>query len=296
MNERRLLVISSRTCDVSCKCITWSDRFPYVADFDVVVVDLTSLRQETLGEICDMRKPNDTYPSEGSPLGGEIVTNRLTESRPDFYELLRSGGDVYCIVAEILESDSRYALREGGSKPIYSSVDWSPIHFRLQSKSGDTLAISDEHLREYMTHVSRWSAIISPDPDDSYVQERVCGPRIIPIPPLSELGMHSLDVQPVATNRAGNLVSATIMWRATSLTGHETYRSGALVILPPPTSITVEEALSLLVQKLSGKTESLAPDWMEAYAVPEEHMHRGEMQVTRARLLDLESATSQAAR
>lgn len=268
MGAKRIFVITSIDCSVPVETFSWRDELPYAADFDAVIVDLTSLDRDTLAAICDDRTPRTEWGS-GLPPGGYNIRNRLAERMEDFHQLLKSGGDVYCIVSDVLESEEQYASRDGGTVPVYTSLDWCPIRFKLKRRIGTTLQMEDQDYAEYFRSVARWEAVIQPEIDDGRLFPGYGLGRALLQGLSSATETYRLDTQPIAVNRANESIAVAVSWRTGSRKTLE-MQSGKLVLLPPPSNGALEEAILLLCRVIGAADNEAAPNWVESINVPEE--------------------------
>ena len=293
MHAKRILVIGSRDYDGPWKTVAWSGEFPYVADYDAVVVDLTSLDQETLSAICDTRTPNTGY-ATGFPRGGMSMRNQLRERMGDFQQLLKSGGDVYCIASEILESDLRCVNRDGGDDPLYTSLDWCPLRFRFKQRQGDTLAVHDEFFREYFSLVKKWTAVVAPEIDDSRLFGEPSLAGVILKVGNVAAGSYLLEVSPLATNRANEHVGVGIRWSG-KISGLASAKSGTLAVLPPPSAASIEEAIETLCRAIGGRGHEDPPGWIPLVEVPGDSELEEKIDVLRTKAAELERERSRKA-
>jgi len=268
MGEKRVFVITSSDCSVPAKTYDWRDRLPYPADFDAVIVDLTSLDKDTLAAICDEQTPRTEW-SNGMPPGGYHVRNRLAERMEDFHKLLQSGGDIFCIVTNVLESETHYAPREGSTVPTYTSLDWCPIRFKLKRRVGTTLELRNQDYVEYFRSVARWEAVIEPHIDDTRLFPGTGQARAVLRNISAVAGTYELDLQPIAVNRANENIALAVSWRA-GTRGIQKGQSGKLVLLPPPSSGTLEEAIFRICRVIGASANETRPDWVDAVNVPGE--------------------------
>ena len=290
MSANKILVIGSGDYDIPFTTVAWQDKFPYVADYDCVILDLVSLDSETLSALCDQRTPKTTW-SHGLPPGGVTVRNRLRERMGDFYQLLKSGGNIICIVSEILESEEKYAYQGGGSEPVYSSLDWCPLRFQLKRREGDTLTCHDPDYGDYFALVKTWTAVVQPEIDDSRLFGGDSLVHRLAKAAGAMAGAYSLDLRSIAANRAGEYVGLEIRWDLKT-PGPVSPKPGALVVLPPPSEASMEEAILTLCQMTGGRGRELPPGWVESTVVPGELGLGVEIERLRAQASKLEAERS----
>ena len=256
--RRRILVIGSTGHFGATAYVDWIQGVPYVADFDAVVVNLTTLDSRLLKGLCDRREPNTGFPG-----GGERVINVLASLRDDFYALLQSGGEVYCIVSRVLESDERIALHEGGTTPWYTSLEWSPIKFKTVQKVGETVKCLDERFQKYADAIGRWKVYIDAEFDDSYVRAKACDPSWHLF---VGSGFYGLKSKVAVETRAGHPLVVGVYWNSLSIQSKEVYRSGTLYILIAPSRVSTSEGIDLLLA--TDMERERPPHWLADIVVP----------------------------
>jgi len=237
-------------------CVGWLEDLPNLADFDVIILNLQSLDRISLVKLSRSDK------------------ERLLRMRAQLTDLLLSGGEIYCILAPFLAFGSYLYFPDGSMEPEWSNFKWSPIGFSLTEIRGETLRIEDEvKFDEYLRQVSGWDGYLNSTASLNYLEERL--QQEGKLNPDEELFWQSF---PLAMNRYGKPLAASLCFGIRQKEAeHEEPRirfiSDYLHLLPPPTRISLEQGLDLLVEEAKGlPAKSIAPPWTEAYRIPGEEL------------------------
>ncbi len=251
--QRRVLVIGSQQ-KRTVPCVGWLDDLPNLADFDVVILNLQSLDRVSLVKLSRVDK------------------ERLLQMRGQLTDLLLSGGEVYCILAPFLAFGSYLYFPDGTVEPEWSNFKWSPIGFSLTEIRGESMRIEEEvKFEEYLRQVTGWDGFLNSTASLNYLEERLRADGKLQTD--EEVFWQSF---PLALNRYGKPLAASLCFgvRQRELEHQEpkiAFVSDSLHLLPPPSRISVEKGLDLLVEEAKGlPARSLAPSWIEAYRVPGE--------------------------
>lgn len=110
------------------------------------------------------------------------------------------------------------------------------------------------------------------------------------------------DFMPLVKNRAGHAICASIYWGVQELTNlygrlqyGEKLKSGAIHLLHPPTDISAEEGIEILIRKISGEpTKTPAPLWIRDFEVPGEAEMNAEIDKLQKKLADLHNQCDEA--
>jgi hypothetical protein len=251
--QRRVLVIGSSQRR-SVPCVGWLDDLPNLADFDVVILNLHSLDRVSLVKLSRVDK------------------ERLLNMRGQLYDLMLSGGEIYCVLAPFLAFGSYLYFPDGTVEPEWSNFKWSPLGFSLTEIRGESVRIEEEvKFEEYLRQVTGWEGFLNSTASLNYLEER-----------LRNEGRLQSDEEvfwqsfPLAMNRYGKPLAASLCFgvRQREVEHQEpkiVFVSDFLHLLPPPNRISVEKGLDLLVEEAKGlPARSLAPAWIEAYRIPGE--------------------------
>jgi len=225
---------------------------PNLADFDTVVVESCSLVDILLEAVGESRK---------------VCESRIETVRERLRKLLKSGGDVYAIVAppayEKLE-ERPFIRRLGNEK-------WLPIPLEMMAEPCDTKREVDDAWKRYFDIVRRVSHVFGEDIED-----------------LSEISAEhkgechiQVWVYALARNRQGQPLgvitgySAHPYGKTSSGKRREDWQqapavsSGRLVLLPPPTEVSLQEGIQILLEDFCGvEPRSLPPSWAVGISMP----------------------------
>lgn len=269
--QRRVLVIGS-TKARSVTCVDWLDEWPDLADFDIVIINLKTLDRVTLVKLSRVDK------------------ERLARMRAQLFTLLLSKGEVYCILAPFLAFGSYVNFPDGSMEPEWSNLNWSPIGFSFTEIRGETVQVEGEtKFEEYLRQVTGWDCYLNSTAGLGYIEERLH--RENKLKPGEEVFWQSF---PLALNRYGKPLAASLCFgvrQQESKYGEPKIRfmSDFLHLLPPPTKLTVEEGIDLLIEEAKGlPAKTITPDWVELYHVPGEEQLESKIEDTVKRIKSAE--------
>ena len=107
---------------------------------------------------------------------------------------------------------------------------------------------------------------------------------------LSSVRWIEYNNEPIALNRYDKPIAASFSITVKEKREYESgarviSTSGPVIILPPPTEFTIEEAIRLILAKLYGVAlESVEPEWLRNYKVPGENELEGEIRSLEQRI------------
>jgi hypothetical protein len=250
---RRVLVVGSQERR-TVPCAGWLDELPNLADFDVVILNLESLDRVTLVKMTRVDK------------------ERLLRMRGQLFDLLLSGGEIYCLLAPFLAFGSYLYFPDGSMEPEWSNLKWSPLGFSLTEIRGESMQIEEDvKFEDYLRQVSGWDGFINPTANLNYIEER-----------LRQEGRLGSDEEvfwqslPLAFNRYGKPLAASLCFGIRQRESEHAepkirFLSDYLHLLPPPNKITREQGIDMLVEEAKGlPAKSVSPGWLEQYRVPGE--------------------------
>ena len=278
--EKRILVISSEIGKLaSVKTVTWSEELPNIADFDVVILDLVSLYSDVENnkiKLDNLRYPNKEAVSKLIGSEGELIVISYPEThlmQPVPERISRQPMQPRGICCGI--SNDELLTMPTPRGPHNDLYWWSPIPLKNIIEQGYLVQdkIKDTPFRKYIEQgIKKWSY---------YLELRKQQETFIP-----DSGYANCDywmeynIEPVALNRYNKPIAAsfsiTVKAKPRYAFGESDARvistSGPVVILPPPTEFTIEEAIRLILAKLYGVAlESVEPEWLQNYKVPGEN-------------------------
>ncbi|MBN1596096.1 hypothetical protein JW933_09245 [candidate division FCPU426 bacterium] len=251
--QRRVLVIGSEKRR-PISSVGWLDEWPALADYDVVIINLQTLDRVTLVKLSRVDK------------------ERLTQMRAQLFDLMMSKGEIYCILAPFLVFGAYVYFPDGAMEPEWSNLNWSPIGFSMTEIRGETVKVEGEvKFEEYLRHVAGWDCYLNSTASLGYIEERLR--REDKFKPGEELFWQSY---PLAMNRYGKPLAASLCFgirQEENKYGEPRIKfiSDFLHLLPPPTKISTEEGIDLLIEEAKGlPARTITPDWVELYHVPGE--------------------------
>ena len=287
--EKRILVISSKIGkSASVKTITWSEKLPNIADFDVVIMDLVSLHSDVKNneiELSNLSYPNREAVSNLVLYGGEliVISCPVTHLTQELHRRHNADERQSAFDAMVIPGSPPMSGDAHSAQSVYPRDNlywWSPIPVKNRLERGSSIIIKDTRFREYIEQgIKEW-----------YYYLELSESRTA----LPSDGMESrwveYNIEPIALNRYGRPIAAS--FSITLKTGKflEEGRDvaltlGPLIILPPPTELTIEEAIRLILAKLYGVSlESVEPGWLRKHKVPGEDDLEREIQSSEQRI------------
>ncbi len=265
--RKRILVLGSNLHLPSVTAYAWTDLPGQinVADYDVVILNLVSLldQQSNLG----------------------IRPERLPSWQQLARYLFSPGIEVICIGMPELD----------GKNNLYQSMTWwLPVVPEVVLESGDVVREVKGEFDFYFEHVKRWFFYVVPKFRSHFLGLTSYLKSIHPQVNHVQAGMGA-----IATTRSRHPIAFKLIFRAgqvssqvssqgsseeRSLTAADQHRSrlrsaktapvitsGVVIWLPPPTEITPDEAVNLILQERYGRASGQAPPkWIQAYHLPQQ--------------------------
>jgi len=228
--EASVLVIG-HTLDVDVECVEWDSSEPNVADYDVVIMDLTTAHAIQL-----------------PPPGAYSVQARFQVNMSKYLQwpniqlfvekLLRSGGRLFVIARPEIAVHPHSPRRE-----VYESRSSGllPFVFWGDQVSGQSVTWIDSRFNFYFQQVGEWNFVLSGQFLENFAEQ-------VPF-----------QVYPLAKNRAGEMIALSV-----SVQGAGLKMPGVIYLLPPPTKIPSSEAIKLILEHLDDLEE--IPQWYEGLA------------------------------
>jgi hypothetical protein len=115
---------------------------------------------------------------------------------------------------------------------VIDNTRWLPVDVSLDFEEGDTVIVRAPVFARYFDKVRRWSYTLA-------TSDRA-----------SDEGFYD---RPIATNRAGEAIALSIVYMG------DRGREGFLCLLPPPTEVTVDEGICLILEDLCGMQARTPP-------------------------------------
>jgi len=269
-------------------CVDWVGKsHPNLADFDVVIVNGPSLVphliQRDQSEFSGGRR-------EESWEGLRSMTSRVAER---LGALLASGGTVYAIVPDVAFVKRREPpdIREVDTRP------WLPLSVHFNKEEGDTVEVVDDAFARYLAHVRRWRYSFKVPPSGAHIE--VASATDQEAEHATVTRYRSLAVnrqgQPIGLEITASVHRRTDSYLARAVGDRyerDPYQaSGPLVLLPPPTEVSDEEAVRILLEDCCGiQARATAPAWAVSLELAANRELQDEI---RARRADIDSIHKQ---
>jgi len=254
--EKRILVISSVIGKLaSIKTVTWSEELPNIADFDVVIMDLFSLYYEIKNN--NVQLEDLKYPTV------EAVN-----------KLVGSNGELI-----VISYPATYLGQGNQSRNLYW---WSPMPIYNNLEEGSSIEIKDERFCTYIEQgVKKWFYYLELRKSQDEIKSRHKD---------IEKSWFEYNIEPIALNRYNRPIAASfsVTVKAEEHYGGEPHvikTTGPVIILPPPTEITIEESIRLILADLFDVAlESVEPKWLRNYKILGEDGLEGDIQSLEQRI------------
>ena len=248
----RILVLGSEQQLSRVKAYQWSDLPEQlnVGDFDVIVLNLASfLAQQTERGIRPERLP---------------PWQQLARL------LFSQGSEIICIGLPGIEGNSLYQ----------STTWWLPVTPEVVLTSGESIQDVKSEFAYYFKHVQRWFFYAN----RSFKAHFLGLPRYLQL-----IHPHAKHLQvgmgAIARNRLQQTIAFKMGFRVSCVDPRRSLPnrsgqpanssalidSGTVIWLPPPTDISVDEAIHLvLTHRYSISTSQIVPNWANAYLLPQQ--------------------------
>ena len=248
--QSRILVIGS-TGYSNADFIPWTEKtIPNIVDYDTVIVDVPSLDEATLKKVS---------------------SQTLEDIQKQLVRLLASKGRLIVI------TDHRHVDRRPKSYPESAdNYDWCPIEIGISEESGASLVVKDVQFTNYLSNLSKWEYFhFIPNASLSSALTNYYGNTYNT--------KYTIPEQPLVTNRYDKIIAGLYKIevrkeRTKSSAYGSDYKeypaepdhvSGEIILLPRIPSIERKGAVCLVLEELTGVTQSsVPPDWVDAISVP----------------------------
>lgn len=233
---QKILVIGSTGHPREVQCFKWEEigKVPNIADFNGVIIDMTSL-----------------------PV--EVVLNKLIKSESKYFtanyfrKLFLSGGRIFVIYASIYPLFYFPSPQEQRIMFDYWHI-WSPIKPHIEEEKGETVKAIAEPYKRYFSAVKSWGFTFKSFSYDD-------GSTKYLIETENDRGCFYLQI--LAKNRYDAILAAKIVFRD---------KNGEFCFLPPPTEVSSKEGINILLEDIFGIkiAEQAEPDWLSEIKIPGE--------------------------
>lgn len=230
------------------KCYEWCEPFDNLADCDILVVNLTTFNYETAGKV---------YERGAGP-----------RVKRDIYRLLKSGGEVYCII----QPSMTYHPDKYNEIENYNYKFWSPIVFNVEEERGDIINFLSEiekkkHIfSRWFENITSWTMVLRSTAGLGDLETLVQGDDTIRIKGKTSWGLISF-----AESKYKAVIAGSAYFRIGEEQDDVDY-SGFIHLLPPPTNVNVPNAIDDLLFQILGEVDSEKPfpDWVNEIWLPGE--------------------------
>jgi hypothetical protein len=234
LQKKKILVIGSYGHTLGDKCVSWSESFPYLGDYDAIIINLQSLYED----LCN-----------------ETMGKKLIEMRQEINEIIWASTEIICITAPTKNWGGFYA---GELPPVYSNYHWCPIYLYFETKSGESFK---EEKSGYFNFVKKWTHFLEKYYEEPYkIQKRKeFMPRVEPL-------LQNKANKPLAFE----LYFIEYYLAHQYATPTEVVRSNSIIFLPPPTEIPIKDAIDYLLKDIRGLKEVekyMPPEWVNKIEV-----------------------------
>ncbi|MGD0569823.1 MAG: hypothetical protein ABSA78_15590 [Candidatus Sulfotelmatobacter sp.] len=237
---------NAHSAEIRVSSYAWDslDEVPNLRDFDVVILDLLSVRgeadYESLGKILDIHAMTDILNTEGTILV-------LGDPRPEIHS-------------------------ENSDGPF---LDWTGISFDWDDKPGDTIELSSdwsyESYQGYLQHLKRWDyALRGAKPDEEALQ------GIFNLDYIRNNNLRiTVEKQSLAWNRyredlafSVNLAIEKLSFRPYSESWENQTRYSQIIFLPK-VDVSEDEALVIVLRDICGvEVGAPEPEWLSSHVAP----------------------------
>lgn len=240
MSSKKILVVGSYGHELADECVGWSQStysFPYLGDYHILIVNLHSLYESVLDDSM------------------EKTFNKI---RSQINEIIWANTEIVCITAPTINKGGFIATQNGGHFPSMSNYHWSPIYLNFVKEKGESF--EKEPKGGYFDFIKGWTHFL--DKWDTELYRLQKGDYVV------------LNFDNLLTNLAKKRLSFSVRFMEFNLDmyGRRTGEilSNPIVFLPPPTKISVEEAIDYLLRQQRGIRESERielPEWSKKILV-----------------------------
>lgn len=221
-SRNRSILVIGQLLYADVQCIEWGSTEPNVADYDIVIMDLTTTQKIQL-------PPLGAYSKQPR---FQVDTSKYLpwlHIRRSFEKLLLSGGRVFLIGKPeiVVHPDcSSRLLSEAQSTGLL------PFVFFGEQISGQSIAWVDPQFDFYFRELGNWKFVLTGKVVEDFGEQVTC------------------QVRPLAKNRANEILALSV-----SVWGARSKIPGVVYLLPPPTKITSSGAIKLLLAHLDDLEE-----------------------------------------
>jgi len=280
-----LVVGSAGLAGVSCVDWWGLQNVPNIASYPIVIVNTGQL-VDLLSKLRERLKTNDLSPEEVNSIRatGDLLRKNSALLKERLLKVLAARG---LVVAIVHPGTSIYWDRDSSHRTLVHSHDWLPLPVSLEEDAGEGLEITERGFGRYLTNVRTWTHVYGTRYYKEHLQE-IVSEELAPKPDVR------LSPYPLAKDWRGQNVAVGLAYtlhQATSLAGlshaNEPYHtSGLLSLLPPPTSVTDDEGVRILLEDCCGvQAPSIPPSWVAKESIPGDERRNAAIERSKEALL-----------
>src|SRR3989344_8193356 len=225
------LVIGSTGHKLAEKCVNWGDTV-YVGDHDLVIVDLTSLNEHILGEICGIN-PNYLF-----DLKEMIVEAQSKKSLK-----------VICIIDEFFITD-----RVNKNEKKISNYSWCPVIPIFEEKPGNKIdRVNSDFSLKYVKHINSWDRLLDQTYNNTGYQEN------------ESKSIHfKIYTKKIIVNQISRAIVFSLSWKLYQYSEYTTLVESKEPIIFLPKIDDSKNGIDLLLEDfaLSDGEDEPAPSWI----------------------------------
>lgn len=284
----RCLVIGSKG-HLHATCVDWKDDpLPVLPDYDVAIINVRSLTQETLAKMPYIRLKDIC-----------LALLRLLESKgqvivlTDFHRAVQADDKDLDLECKADDSRQRHVVRPYQKElRTISNYSWSPINIQLLEETGETIKISHNTCQNYFAkfkEMSQWHYYFLENQQGfslealAYYMQKYPSLR------------YKVNFTPLIENRYDKALAVRYQYEILHPdTSKADYRqkatdedkprlvSGFFTVLPLLSDFDDREAVNVVLEDVTGKPqESIPPNWVTSIEMPGISKLNKEIQVNR---------------
>lgn len=237
-----------------------SKELPNIADYQHVIVNTDTLTQMIV-DLLKGKLPDEIKLESFS----EIVIN-LYLIKDRLIHVMNSNGNIYVVCSPKIQ------FKWGKSPSLTSdNYEWSPFRINIYDEKGETINVMGKHFPQfahYFTFVNKWSFCFPDNFEITLDLEAFYG----------ESRTLKLENKIIAENRYRRPIAIESTYDVVKWEGSSPNRrrylertSGSMFLLPPPTELSVDEGINLLLEDFWAIQQKTAPPkWLNEILVPNE--------------------------
>lgn len=234
MAQKDILVIGSKG-HKHADCVDWTDKIPYLGDYLLIILDLTTLTIQEMKKLCS----NNQY----------LVLDKL---KKQINEIIWAKAHIRCITNKNL-----YYHYESEDVSI-TNYDWCPVSIEFKDETGNKF---DRERKGYLSYVESWTHYFNDDESD--LSNKKGTYRL----------MYNKHVffrpDEFLNNRANKKLAFSLTALEYSLGYNkepvDIKESNPIYFYPPTTKISVKDGIDCLIEQILGVKEQVIklPSWTE---------------------------------